>query len=92
MQTSFIYILTNKNKTTLYIGVTNNLSRRLKEHQSGNGSKFTKKYGLEFLVYFEEFTEVEKAISREKQLKNWSRIKKDKLIGSINPDWKFIDY
>ena len=92
MQSSFVYILTNKNKTTLYIGVTNDLNRRLKEHQSGNGSKFTKKYGLEYLIYFEEFNIIELAIAREKQLKGWTRIKKNKLIESINPDWEFIEY
>ena len=92
MKSSFVYILTNKNKTTLYIGVTNDLNRRIAEHKSGNGSTFTKKYGLEFLVYFEEFSNIELAIAREKQLKNWSRVKKNRLIETINPSWKFLDY
>ena len=92
MQSSFIYILTNKNKTTLYIGVTNDLNRRLSEHRSGKGSKFTKKYGLEYLIYFEEFISIELAIEREKQLKGWTRIKKNKLIESLNPNWEFLDF
>ena len=92
MQSSFVYIITNKNKTTLYIGITNDLSRRLKEHQSGNGSKFTKRYGLEFLIYFEEFTDIELAITREKQLKGWTRSKKNKLIETLNPNWEFLNY
>ena len=92
MKSSFVYILTNKNKTTLYTGVTNNLSRRITEHKSGDGSTFTKKYGLEFLVYFEEFSDVVNAITREKQLKGWTRLKKNKLIESKNPNWDFLDY
>jgi len=92
MLSSYIYILTNKNKTTLYIGVTNNLKRRLAEHKNSIGSKFTRKYGLEFLVYYEEFSNISEAITREKQLKNWSRDKKNKLIETLNPDWVFIDY
>jgi len=92
MQTSFIYILTNKNKSTIYIGVTNDLSRRLAEHRSGEGSIFTKKYGLEFLIYFEEFSDIELAIAREKQLKGRTRAKKNKLIEITNSNWEFIDY
>ncbi len=91
MKQSFIYILTNKNKTTLYIGVTNDLQRRLLEHKEGIGSKFTKRYNVHYLVYFEKFEDITLAIAREKQLKRWSRSKKEKLIESVNPEWVFLD-
>ena len=91
MKQSFIYIITNKNKTTLYIGVTNNLQRRLLEHKEGIGSKFTKRYSIHHLIYYEQFDDITKAIDREKQLKRWSRSKKEKLIERINPDWNFLD-
>jgi len=91
MKTYFVYILTNKNKTTLYIGVTNNLQRRLSEHIDGIGSKFTKKYNIHHLVYYEVFNDISKAIEREKQLKGWSRMKKDKLIETVNSEWEFIE-
>ena len=92
MRKSFIYILTNKNKSTLYIGVTNDLNKRLSEHRNSKGSLFSIKYNLEFLIYFEEFSDIERAILREKQLKKWSRSKKNNLIESVNPNWAFIDY
>jgi len=91
MKHSFVYMLTNKNKTTLYIGVTNNLQRRLLEHKKGIGSKFTKRYNVYYLVYFEKFEDSTLAISREKQLKKWSRMKKEKLIERVNPEWIFFD-
>ena len=91
MKQSIIYILTNKNKTTLYIGVTNNLQRRLSEHIKGIGSKFTKRYNVHYLIYYEKFEDITLAIEREKQLKKWSRSKKVKLINTINPDWEFLD-
>ena len=91
MKTSFVYILTNKNKTTLYIGVTNNLERRLSEHHENIGSKFTKKYQVKHLIYYEIFENISDAIKREKQLKGWSRIKKEHLINKINPDWEFLE-
>jgi len=91
MKTSYVYILTNDRKTVLYIGVTNDLRRRLIEHKSGNSDSFTKKYNVYNLVYYEEFTSVDEAISREKQLKNWNRAKKNKLIEMENPNWDFLD-
>jgi len=91
MKTSFVYILTNKNKTTLYIGVTNNLGRRLSEHNENTGSKFTKKYQVRHLVYYEVFENIKDAIKREKQLKGWSRIKKENIINKINPNWDFLE-
>ena len=76
----YVYIMTNQSNTTLYIGVTNNLQRRVLEHKSGLGSIFTSKYRLKKLVYFEFFSDVNDAIRREKQLKNWHRQWKLNLI------------
>ena len=72
----------------LYIGVTSNLSKRLYEHRNGLVEGFTKKYNVHKLVYFESTTDVYSAISREKQLKNWNRAKKNTLINKQNPEWK----
>ena len=83
-----VYIMTNANNTVLYTGVTNNLQRRVLEHQAGTGSKFTKKYNIDKLVYFECGEDVNMAIFREKQIKAGSRNKKIELIQSLNPDWK----
>ena len=84
----FIYILTNENRSTLYIGVTNDLSRRLHEHKNEVLDGFTKIYHVHTLVYVERYDHIEEAIAREKQLKRWSRKKKDILIGRVNPTWK----
>lgn len=82
----FVYILTNKLNTTLYIGITNNLICRIYEHKNKMVDGFTKKYNLTKLVYFEVFDTPEVAIKREKALKNLVRRKKDKLIESKNPE------
>ena len=82
MKKGFIYIITNKNKTTLYIGVTSNLEGRILQHKCGVGSIFTSKYHLTELMYFEELDDIESAIRREKQLKNWHRDWKWNLIQS----------
>ena len=71
MKQSFVYIMNNQNRTTFYIGVTSDLSNHILEHTEGKGSNFTEKYNLTDLVYFEEFSEINQAIAREKQLKNW---------------------
>ena len=76
------------NSGTLYIGMTNNLERRVWAHKNGTGSQFTRKYKINRLVYFEATTDVNAAIAREKQLKKWSRRKKIKLINSMNPKWQ----
>jgi putative endonuclease len=81
----YVYILTNKNNTVLYIGVTNDLIRRIYEHKSKLIEGFSSKYNVDKLVYFEQTNDIESAILREKQLKKWSRIKKDSLIESSNP-------
>jgi len=86
MSKGYVYILTNFNKTTLYIGITSNLSRRINEHYSEEGSKFTRKYKCRYLVYYEEFDRIVDAIEREKQLKNWHREWKLNLIKSVNPE------
>ena len=84
-----IYILTNKNNTVLYIGVTSDLYSRVYEHKTKLYPKsFTARYNIDKLVYFEAFHDIEEAINREKQLKAGSRAKKIKLIESINPEWK----
>jgi len=84
----WIYCMTNKYNNVLYIGVTNDLTRRIKEHKSGEIAGFTKKYNCEKLVYFEEYNQIEEAITREKQLKNWKREWKNELITKTNPSWE----
>ena len=86
----YVYILTNKNNSVLYTGVTNNLKRRITEHRNKIFSSFTKKYNVNKLVYYEEFDQIEKALLREKQIKGGSRQKKIDLINSVNKDWRFI--
>ena len=89
-----VYILTNINNTTFYIGVTSNLSKRIWEHKNKFVDGFTKKYNVDKLVYYELTGNIETAINREKQLKNWHRDWKIKLIKKINPNFddlgKFI--
>jgi putative endonuclease len=87
MKSYFVYILSNQSRGTLYIGVTNNLNRRLVEHRAGTFESFSKKYGLTHLVYFEECSKIDDAIAREKQLKNWHRQWKINLIESVNSGW-----
>jgi len=84
----FVYILTNRFNTVLYVGFTNNLIKRTYEHKHKLVDGFTKKYNLTKLVYFELFTDVYEAIKREKQIKGWLRIKKINLIKSKNPKWE----
>ena len=81
------YIVTNQTDSVLYIGVTNDLSRRLSEHRSGEIPGFTADYRCHKLVYWEHYSDVEEAITREKQLKRWSRKKKVELIDRVNPRW-----
>ena len=87
----YVYILTTRNNTVLYTGVTNDLKRRVFEHKSGLNEGFTKKYHVHKLVYFDIFDYVELAIAREKQIKGYSREKKIKLIEAMNPEWKELD-
>ncbi|MFA3782025.1 GIY-YIG nuclease family protein [Melioribacteraceae bacterium 4301-Me] len=88
----FVYIMTNKNNTVLYTGVTNNLVRRVYEHKEKLIEGFTKKYNCTKLVWYEIYTDAYSAISREKQIKAGSRKKKLELINSLNPEWKDLYY
>jgi len=90
-QKHFVYIMTNRNKNVLYIGVTNNLKRRIMEHESGLDKGFSKKYNCYLLIYFEEYKSINKAIKREKEIKGWRRTKKDDLIKSKNPQLNFLN-
>lgn len=89
----YVYILTNKNRTVLYTGVTNNLHRRLHNHHSKiNPNSFTAKYNVEFLIYYEKFGWIHQAIEREKEIKKFSRMKKLELIRSENPNLEFLNH
>ncbi|MDD5639813.1 MAG: GIY-YIG nuclease family protein [Candidatus Pacebacteria bacterium] len=88
MKNYYIYIITNYNNTVLYTGVTNNLERRIQEHKSKIISSFSNKYNLNKIVYYEQFNNIEDAISREKQIKGGSRKKKIDLVNNINPEWR----
>lgn len=83
----YVYIISNKGRTTFYIGVTSNIEVRIYEHKTGKGSSFTHRYRCVDLIYYEEFSAIEDAIAREKQLKNWHREWKVNLIKSKNPDF-----
>ncbi|WP_316788790.1 GIY-YIG nuclease family protein [Pedobacter frigoris] len=84
-----IYLLTNKYHTVFYIGVTSDLYFRIKEHKEKHyPDSFTAKYNCDKLVYFEQFSSIEEAIAKEKQLKNWRKSWKINLIKSLNPNWK----
>ena len=83
----YVYILTNKDNSVMYIGVTNDLRRRLYEHKNQEIDGFTKKYNVYKLVYFEEYSDIGDAIAREKQLKRWVRLKKNLLVEKQNPNW-----
>jgi len=85
----YVYIITNFNNTTFYIGVTNDLTRRIYEHKNKLIKGFSAKYNLKKLVYFEETSDINSVITREKQLKNWHRVWKINLIKKENPN--FID-
>ncbi len=88
MKRYYVYILTNTHHTVLYTGVTNDLVRRVYQHNQGAGSTFTRKYNIHKLVYYEIGEDVHATIAREKQIKAGSRQKKLDLINSLNPEWK----
>ncbi len=88
MEKGYVYILTNKNHSVLYIGATKNLKNRIDCHIKGKGAVFTKKYNATILVYFEEFDDYSDAFKREKQLKNWHKDWKLNLIKLVNPELK----
>ncbi len=83
----YVYILTNFNKTVLYIGFTSNLAQRITQHKTFEIEGFTKKYKTDKLIYYEEFNNIEDAKKREKALKKWNRAWKEDLINQSNPEW-----
>ena len=89
----FVYIVTNAKKKTLYTGVTNNLEQRLIEHYLNRGKQktFTGRYYCYHLIFFERFPKASMAIDREKEIKGWTRAKKETLINVTNPDWRFLN-
>ena len=86
-RTYWVYLLTNRSGT-LYVGVTNDLARRLAEHAAGGAASFTGRYALDRLVYAEPYPDIRDAIAREKQLKGWRRAKKVALVNAANPAWR----
>ena len=84
----YTYIMSSQNNTALYIGVTNDINRRVQEHRSKSIPGFTQRYNCCKLVYYERYSDINQAIEREKQLKKWRREKKDWLIKTLNPEFK----
>ncbi|MCF8233566.1 MAG: GIY-YIG nuclease family protein [Bacteroidales bacterium] len=89
--TYYVYIMTNRNRKVLYVGITNSLGRRVYEHEKGMIKGFTKKYNCHYLVYYELFNDIDLAINREKQIKKWRRDKKDALIRSKNATFESLN-
>ena len=87
----FVYIMTNKHKNVLYVGVTNDLRKRVYEHEEGKHKGFTKKYNCHYLIFYEHFQNINHAINREKEIKKWRREKKNNLISEFNLDWRFLN-
>ena len=83
----YLYLITNTSNSVLYLGVTNNLKRRIIEHKEGINEGFSKKYKCKKLVWFEKFSDIKFAIEKEKQMKKWKRSFKNNLINEKNPDW-----
>ena len=93
--TYYVYIITNRYRTTFYTGMTNNLTLRLQQHTENivnRNNTFASKYNIEYLVYFEKFTWVQLAIAREKEIKSWRREKKLDLIRSLNENFEFLNH
>ena len=88
MRFSYVYILTNKNHTVLYTGVTSNLLKRVYQHKTKAYKGFTARYNCDQLVYYQEFSNISQAIDFEKKIKAGNRLAKEKLISTINPEWK----
>jgi predicted GIY-YIG superfamily endonuclease len=87
VRTYYVYILTNVLRTVMYVGITNDLERRMAEHRAGHGGTFTRRYRVHTLVYAEMFTRVDDAIAHEKRIKGWRRAKKNELVERSNPTW-----
>lgn len=92
MKKGYVYILTNKTHTVLYIGVTSNIAKRVYEHKIHAVDGFTAKYNVDKLIYVEKYSYITDAIAREKHLKGWRRSKKDELIKQQNPEMKEIEF
>lgn len=88
----YVYFLTNKTNKVLYVGVTNNLIRRIHEHKNKSVKGFTQKYNLTKLVYYETTEDITVALEREKEIKKWRREKKNLLVHAKNPTWKDLNY
>ncbi len=88
MSGGWVYIMSDKPRGTLYVGVTGDLARRIWQHRTGDGGAFSKRYGLERLVYVERHDSIRTALQREKLIKHWKRSWKMELIRSINPEWR----
>ncbi|MBU2905236.1 MULTISPECIES: GIY-YIG nuclease family protein [Arenibacter] len=88
MKKSYVYLLANKNNTVIYVGVTSNLVRRIYEHKTGAFRGFSYRYNCNKLVYFEEYSNMDMAIEREKQIKSGNRRRKEQLVNRGNPNWK----
>jgi len=88
MEEGFVYILTNRNRTVLYVGATRYLKKRIDLHRKGKAALFTKKYNVIELVYYERYSDYHEAFAMEKKLKNWKRSWKQDLIKNFNPEWK----
>ncbi len=86
-KTFYVYIVTNRSRVVLYTGITNNLVRRVSQHQNGEIERFTKIYKVNRLVYYETFKDRRAAISREKEIKGWRRSKKNALVEKLSPKW-----
>jgi putative endonuclease len=87
MHAYYVYIPTNIKRNVIYVGVTNDLERRIADHCDGRGGSFTRKYRVNTLVHVEEFQYIDEAIAREKEIKGWRRSKKDALVQASNPTW-----
>ncbi|MBQ8493576.1 MAG: GIY-YIG nuclease family protein [Alistipes sp.] len=87
MDRYYVYIMGNASRTSVYTGVTNNLQRRVQEHKAGIVPGFTSRYKCNRLLYYEDYQDIRTAISREKQIKGWTRAKKENLIATMNPDY-----
>jgi len=87
MKAFYVYMMTNRSRVVLYIGITNSLMRRVSQHQHGEIRGFTTTYKVDRLVYYERFNDPRDAIAREKEIKGWRRVKKNALIERMNPKW-----
>ncbi len=92
MRAYYVYMMANKHNTVLYIGVTNNLLRRVREHKMGVNEGFTKRYNCHKLVWYQELHNINEAIRLEKRMKKWKREYKENVIREMNPEWKDLYY